>query len=378
MKNLSQWWQLIQGSLFPWLEEELGSLTKKQQQLITALEIFRIEDNIQCYYGYRGRPKKNRIAIARSFVAKAIYNMSITRILLDRLQSDINLRRICGWESKNMIPDESTFSRAFEEFSSTLLPQKIHEILIKKAYEDKIVGHISRDSTAIVCREKSKRISYNNNKGRSKYKKGRPKKTEQRPVKDKSRIQKQKDMTLEEMIIDLPKICDVGVKKNSKGYKETWIGYKLHIDSSDGDVPISCILTSASLHDSQAAIPLAELSNNKVISLYDLMDAAYDIPDIKDHSKSLNHVPIIDVNPRRDKKLKEELLLEEKKQKFLHWESPEKIHYNNRSTAERVNSRLKDDFGGRFVRVRGHKKVLCHLMFGILALTVDQLMRFFQ
>ena len=40
-----------------------------------------------------------------------------------------------------------------------------------------------------------------------------------------------------------------------------------------------------------------------------------------------------------------------------------------------VNTRLKDEFGGRNVRVRGHAKVLCHLMFGILALTVDQLMR---
>ena len=35
----------------------------------------------------------------------------------------------------------------------------------------------------------------------------------------------------------------------------------------------------------------------------------------------------------------------------------------------------KDEFGGRYVRVRGHSKVYCHLMFGILALTVDQLMR---
>ena len=42
---------------------------------------------------------------------------------------------------------------------------------------------------------------------------------------------------------------------------------------------------------------------------------------------------------------------------------------------ERVNGRLKDDFGGRHVRVRGHGKVYCHLMFGILALTVEQLMR---
>ena len=52
------------------------------------------------------------------------------------------------------------------------------------------------------------------------------------------------------------------------------------------------------------------------------------------------------------------------------------VRYRERSTVERVNGRLKDEFGARQVRVRGHSKVLCHLMFGILALTVDQLLRF--
>jgi hypothetical protein len=39
-----------------------------------------------------------------------------------------------------------------------------------------------------------------------------------------------------------------------------------------------------------------------------------------------------------------------------------------------VNARLKDEFGGRMVRGRGHAKVMCHLMFAILALTADQLL----
>ncbi len=43
--------------------------------------------------------------------------------------------------------------------------------------------------------------------------------------------------------------------------------------------------------------------------------------------------------------------------------------------SERVNGRLKDDFGARKVRVRGPDKGLCHLMFGVLAFTVEQLMR---
>ena len=47
------------------------------------------------------------------------------------------------------------------------------------------------------------------------------------------------------MLADLPTACDVGCKKNSKGYKEAWTGYKLHIDVASGQIPVSCVLTSA-------------------------------------------------------------------------------------------------------------------------------------
>ena len=39
-------------------------------------------------------------------------------------------------------------------------------------------------------------------------------------------------------------------KRNAKGHTTSWIGYKLHVDTADGGVPISCIMTSASTHDS--------------------------------------------------------------------------------------------------------------------------------
>ena len=183
-------------------------------------------------------------------------------------------------------------------------------------------------------------------------------------------------MTLEEMLDDIPTDCDVGAKKDSKGFKESWIGYKLHIDAADGQIPISCILTSASLHDSQAAIPLATMTDLRTTNFYDLMDSAYDAAQIKEHSRSLGHVPIIDINPRRNIKLKEELKAEAKRRSLLNFSTPEEMRYRERSTAERVNARLKDEFGGLMVRVRGNAKVMCHLMFGILALTVDQLTRF--
>jgi hypothetical protein len=67
------------------------------------------------------------------------------------------------------------------------------------------------------------------------------------------------------MLADLPTRCTTGAKLNAKGHMTSWIGYKLHIDVADGDIPISCLLTSALLHDSQAAIPLATLTASRAV-----------------------------------------------------------------------------------------------------------------
>jgi hypothetical protein len=175
------------------------------------------------------------------------------------------------------------------------------------------------------------------------------------------------------MLAGLPTVCNTGIKRNAKGHNACWTGYKLHIDTADGDIPISCLLTSASLHDSQAAIPLATITASRVSSLYDLMDSAYDAPEIRDKSRALGHVPIIDDKPLRG--LKAQAAAEAKARRSAGYELAEAIRYNERTAAERVNSALKDSYGGRTVRVRGHAKVFCHLMSGILALTIEQLMR---
>jgi len=379
MKKLSQIWFEIQGILFPFLEKEIEEpLTEKLKQLVSTLELIRIEDFIHTPHYWHGQFPKYRTQIARSFVAKAVYNMSTTRVLIDRLQTTPALRRICGWEKVSQIPHESSFSRSFAEFAKTGIGHIVHKSLIDQHLQDRVVGHISRDSTAIEGREKpckkSKHTAKSDTK-KPKRKRGRPKKGEKR-IKKLTRLERQLSMTTEEMIDDLPTDCDVGTKKNSKGYKESWIGYKLHIDAADGHIPVSCVLTSASVHDSQVALPLAEMTNQRVTNLYDLMDSAYDAPIIREHSKSLGHVPIIDINPRGNKKLKEELTAEGHRLDIVRFKRPEDRRYNERSNVERVNGRLKDEFGGKMVRVRGNAKVMTHLMFGILVLTADQLFRF--
>ena len=375
-EGLSQSWLRIQGSLFPWLQEELGPLTEKQQQLVTILEFIRIEEHLRSAYGGVGRPRKDRAAIARAFVAKMVYAIPCTNMLLERLKSDKSLRRICGWEYQYQVPSESVFSRAYAEFAASRLPDRVHAALIQTSYKGEIVGHISRDSTAVHAREKAMKKEHVSKPAAKK--RGRPKKGEKRP-KETTRIERQASgMPLATMLDDLPKVCDVGTKRNSKGHQTSWIGYKLHIDAADGGIPVSCLLSSASMHDSQAAIPLAEITAKRVCNCYDLMDSAYDAPQIYAHSRGMGHVPIIDTNPRRNVELKQTLTAENKAQATINLRAAEAVRYNERSTVERVNARLKDEFGGRFVRVRGHAKVMCHLMFGILALTADQFMRMIQ
>jgi hypothetical protein len=377
VKTLSQYWLRIQNSLFPWLEEQLGELTEKEEKLIATLDLIRIERFTAFSRSLYGRPPKERAAVARAFVAKAIYNMPTTRSLLDRLACDNKLRRLCGWEQKGEIPSESTFSRAFAEFSESQLPACVHQAVIRESLGEDIVGHISRDSTEIEAREKpAKGVMTETQSGevRARRKPGRPKKGEE-SVKEPTRLERQQTMTLEEMLADLPHQCDIGTKKNSKGFKESWTGFKFHLDAADSQIPVSCILTSASTHDSQVALPLAAMTSQRITNLYDLMDAAYDAPIIRGNSKSLMHVPIIDINPRRNTRLKEELRAETRRFELLHFERPEDRRYKERTTVERVYARLKDEFGGRMIRVRGYAKVLTHLMFGILALTADQLMR---
>ena len=372
--TLSSYWCAFQEYLFPTIEADLGPLGERYQAFITVLEFVRVEQHLPGGRNWRGRPLQDRAALARAFIAKAVFQIDTTRALRERLTNDPALRRLCGWESIRAIPSEATFSRAFAGFAEGALPSRLHEALIKNTMQDQLVGHLSRDATAIEGREKP--TPKPKQPAKPKRKRGRPRKGEERPPKEPTRLQRQQAMTLPEMLDDLPQACDVGTKRNAKGYKESWIGYKLHIDAGDGGIPLSCILTSASVNDSQVAIPLATMSAARVTNLYDLMDAAYDAAEIRAHSESLGHVPIIDVNPRNNSAtFKQELKQEAKAKRTLGQPYAKDVRYRERSTVERVNGRLKDEFGARQVRVRGHSKVLCHLMFGVLALTVDQLLR---
>ena len=291
-------WCRFQGELFPEIQDAVGPLLKNHQRLVMALGIICPEDFTLRISHRDGRPLCDRINLVRAFIAKAICDIPTTRDLVERLKVDRQMRNLCGWVLIHEIPSESTFSRAFAEFAESDLPGRMHKALVKEFIGDSIVGHVSRDSTAIPAREKPTPKCKSDQKP-MKRKRGRPRKGEERPPKDKTRLERQAagDMTLEQMLDDLPKDCDRGAKVNAQGFRNAWIGYKLHIDAIDNGIPVVCILTSASVHDSQVAIPLAEMTAHQITYLYECMDSAYDAAQIHDHSKKNSHVCIIDTNP---------------------------------------------------------------------------------
>ncbi len=360
LQRISWLRQTIQEKLFPIVEENFDDpLTAKQKQLIMILETVEIERHVShLNNSYRGRPVKDRRPIARAFVAKAVYNLEDTRTLIDLLYSTPTLRRICGFVKKSDIPSESTFSRSFDEFAHTNLGEAVHKAMIDTYISDNIIGHISRDSTSIEANEKPVKQE----KTRKKNKRGRPKKNQ--VVDKKKRLHLQIHQPPQEALKDIPTHCSIGVKKNSKGYTQSWIGYKLHIDTACNGLPITTVLTSASVHDSQVAIPMMRITTERVAYLYDIMDAAYDAEPIYHVSRCLNHVPIIDKNPR--------------KHGSIPLSPAEEVRYKERTIAEHTNGRLKEEFGGNKIKVKGYMKVKLHLMFGIIALFADQLLKLAQ
>ena len=317
----------LQRQLFPALEEELGPLTALDQQFCEVISLTDLGRFTVAYeWCGEGRPPCRRLWLAHAFIAKSVYQFPATGALIEALKARPTLRRLCGWESAGDVPSEPTFCRAFAAFAHDQLPQRIHENMVQVHAGPKLVGHVSRDATAIEAPERP--AAKPEAAPKAPRKRGRPKKGEERPAPPPKRLEGQLTRPLAENLADLPARCDVGCKRNSKGHQESWLGYKLHLDTVDGDIPVSAVLTSASVHDSQVAIPLAQMTAARLTSLYDLMDSAYDAPQIHAFSAQLGHVPLIDHNPRGGEKRP--------------FAPAQAQRFKQRSASERVNRLLQE------------------------------------
>ena len=105
--TISDVWCRFQEELFPALTEILGPLSDRHRKLAAVLEFATPEALLPAESRRAGRPREDRAALARSFIAKAVWNMPTTRDLLDRVHADPTLRRLCGWSRRSEMPCES-------------------------------------------------------------------------------------------------------------------------------------------------------------------------------------------------------------------------------------------------------------------------------
>ena len=385
LERIVQFRNLRQGELFPVLETQVGPLSKAAKLLAAVVSLEALARFVPQRRAWTGRPACDRLSLATAFFAKAIYNLTTTRHLRERLQTDTPLRRLCGWDRAEQIPAEATFSRAFAEFAALGLPARVHEAVVRGTMGAECFAYVARDSTAIEAREhlpedyrekqrrqqeaaaapqpcKDPHQKYpGKRRGARKGPRQRARAKERGP-----RLQRQQYMTIKEMLADLPQECSLGAKKSSKGHQQYWRGYKLHWDvAAAGRIPLSCVLTSAHVHDSQVAIPLMQMSAQRTAWRCDVMDSAYDAKYIRIQAEKLGHEALIQPAPGTG---------------LPHFTprvfTPEdKVRFRKRTVVEQLNARLKDEFGGRVIYLRGASKIMAHLMFGIVALTVDQLLR---
>lgn len=357
-ENVSWLMGTVQRTLFPHLEAGLAALlTEQEKRRVTILELVHRETYVPRSWSrqWRGRPIKEREALARSFVAKAVWRYPHPRSVRQALRPTATLRALGGFATRREVPCASTFSRALAEFAARGRATVGHDALVHAHLSTARIGHGSRDATAIQGREKPVKQVQPATAPRTK---GRPATGAQREPPAPQRLAVPRRQSAQDASALLPTACDRGVKKNATGYTATGNGFQRPVDVQDMGLPSSAILTSASVHESQVAIPLRQLTSGKGTSCSDLMDAADAARQMWEQSRALGPVPIIDRTPRGGT--------------GVPLAPHEAQRYNERTASARFNSRLKEECGGRNVMVRGAGKVMIHLRFGVVALCADQ------
>ena len=352
--KLGRHWNTIQSYLILGIEDDIGELSEELKMFMEICELL-IDERMFDKYRWcgNGRPPSSRISMFKAYILKAMRNYPYTKTLISAVKESPTIRRLCGWESVADIPDKSQFSRTFREFAKDDIGSKALDACLAEYLGRNGIMHGSHDSSEIEAREKSVT---------------RPKSAVESEKPSETRIERQQRQNADANFEELPTECDWGCKRNSQGKIEKWKGYKLHLVVGDGDIPICAFLSSASMHDSQAMIPMMQRASASFDYFYDLADAAYDAKGIKAMSERLGHAPLIDGNPRRGVKQ-----IDDAGAKFINIVPAEAIRYRRRTGIERVFGMLKDSHGGRMVRVKGNKKVFLHLMFGILVIAAQKL-----
>jgi hypothetical protein len=279
-------------------ELEFLSLYGTVQQLLSPCELMGLRRSSN-----KGRVGYELLSILGIMLLKLHFRQPTMKETLLLLQENGNLRDILGISK---VPSQSTASRLSKDVESIVNPAVLHGRVIQayqEGMDNRMVGHLSIDSTIIQAREKpfvkKKEISPPKKKGRKK--KGSPEEKEYRKQKARAELERL-DYLAEEILTSISRReirCSLTAKQNSKGMKQWFIGYKIHLATDDFGVPIGYVVTGACVHDCKVAVPLMKMAYQCTDFLYALMDKGYLNPDINAYADMIGRKVIIDQRARR-------------------------------------------------------------------------------
>lgn len=289
-------------------------------------------------YHRKGRTGYDLMTILGILLLKLFYRQGTMKETLLLIQENGNLKDILGICS---VPSPASVSRLSRRVEKIVKASDLHERVIGLYTKEmnRMVGHLSIDSTTIEAREKPyrKKVSASIKPALTK-KRGRKRKGSQEEQEYREQQGREETAKLsylaelpEKSISELEMRCSLTAKQNSKGKKQWFIGYKAHLAVDDFGVPISYVVTGACVHDSQVAVPLIKLAQRRTDFFYILLDKGYISPIISSFADGIERVAIVD---KRSCKGKTTIPLE----------PATALRYQARTAVERTNSELKDGY----------------------------------
>lgn len=238
-----------------------------------------------------GAPRElNYGAMIQSLVIRIVERILTVKDLVKRLKYDLIFRLDCGFLLSDSVPSEASYSRMVDVISQSDVFVGMNDDLIRAAFTEGFLAdeHVSYDATHFEARDASKPSE---KKEKVPKKRGRKSKEERAAwLAEQAEIEANLttyEKKLEDQLTiptatlwqDIPIEPKWGVKKNSDGKNTFWFGFKGHLAvSTKSQYIVACLMSSGSLSDSKAAIPLlkkvVEVMPNQFTTA--IFDAGYD------------------------------------------------------------------------------------------------------
>ncbi|WP_041122829.1 transposase [Jeotgalibacillus alimentarius] len=291
--------------------------TQRYEAIFSALDLEKIVAVVS-KKSWRGAPVElNYPAMVCSLIARLVERIPTIKDLLKRLKNDLLFRVNCGFLISDDVLSEASYSRMIQKLSVSDVFDQENDAMILQALTEGFItdDHVAIDASHFEARDQA---PAKEEKPKPEPKKrGRKTKAEQAvfdQLKKETKLNQtlfekevaaQLDATYEELRSEIPIEPQWGVKKNSEGKNAYWFGYKAHLAvGTKSQYIFQSLMSSGSLHDSKAAIPLLKGIEKLGLPIQvGCMDAGYDVPAIYQQLFRMNAQSVIAYNKRREQEV---------------------------------------------------------------------------